>query len=126
MSGQQMPPWLREQLMNMQQAQQNLQSIMVQKQQLDAERMETDRALEELQKASDEDTIYKHAGSVLVRYSRKDIVDELEEKRMLAKTRHDVLEKQEARLKESLKEQEAKLNEAMRGQQAGPDPHQRK
>ena len=87
MSGQQVPPWLREQIMNMQQSQQNLQSIMLQKQQLSMEQIETDRALEELQKASDEDAVYKQAGSILVQSTRKALLDELEEKKELAKTR---------------------------------------
>jgi len=62
-SGQQIPPWLQEQLAKMQQAQQNLQSILAQKQQLEMEKMESEKALEELKKADDDDTVYKHAGS---------------------------------------------------------------
>ena len=46
-----MPPWLQEQLMKMQQTQQNLQSIMTQKQHLEIEKAETEKALEELKKA---------------------------------------------------------------------------
>ena len=47
-AGQQMPPWLQEQIGKMQQSQQNLQSIMMQKQQVEMENAESDRALEEL------------------------------------------------------------------------------
>ena len=36
-SGQQMPPWLQEQIGKMQQSQQNLQSILAQKQQVEME-----------------------------------------------------------------------------------------
>ena len=46
-----MPPWLQEQLMKMQQSQQNLQSIMTQKQHLEMENIEIDKALDELKKA---------------------------------------------------------------------------
>ena len=56
-AGQQIPPWLQEQLAKMQQSQQNLQSIMAQKQQLDMEQLETDKALEELKKTGDNDTV---------------------------------------------------------------------
>jgi prefoldin beta subunit len=41
MSAGQMPPWLQEQLMKMQQSQQNLQSVMTQKQHLEMEKIET-------------------------------------------------------------------------------------
>ena len=50
-AGQQMPPWLQEQIGKMQQSQQNLQSILMQKQQVEMENAESDRALEELKKA---------------------------------------------------------------------------
>lgn len=114
-SGQQIPPWLQEQLMKMQQSEQNLQSIMAQKQQLEMENIENEKALEELKKAADEDVVYKHAGSILIKSNKKSLIDELEERQELNKTRSTVLLKQETRIKESLKEQETKLNELMRG-----------
>jgi prefoldin beta subunit len=114
MSAGQMPPWLQEQLMKMQQSQQNLQSIMQQKQQIEMEKIETDKSLEELRKASDDDMVYKHAGSILIKSTKKELIDELEERKELTKTRFIVLEKQEARLKETLKEQEAKISETMK------------
>lgn len=114
-----MPPWLQEQLMKMQQSQQNLQSIMTQKQHLEMEKIETEKALEELKKVADDDTVYKHAGSILIKSTKQDLIDELEERKELAKTRSTVLEKQESRIKESLKEQEAKITEMMRGPTSG-------
>jgi prefoldin beta subunit len=48
MSEQELPPWLREQLSRLQQLQQNLQAIMMQKQQVELEIVEIERALEEL------------------------------------------------------------------------------
>ncbi len=114
-SGQQIPPWLQEQLVKMQQAQQNLQSILAQKQQLEIEKLESEKALEELKKAGENDTVYKHAGSILIKSNKNDMITELEEKKELAKTRETVLSKQEQRIKESLKEHESKFNEMMKG-----------
>ena len=114
MSAGQMPPWLQEQLMKMQQSQQNLQAIMQQKQQIEMEKIETEKSLEELKKASDDDMVYKHAGSILIKSTKKELIDELEERKELTKTRSTVLEKQENRLKETLKEQEAKITEMMK------------
>lgn len=113
--GQQIPPWLQEQLAKMQQSQQNLQTIMAQKQQLEIEQIETDKALEELKKTGDNDTVYKHAGSILIKSNKTDLISDLEERKELAKTRATVLAKQEERVKESLKEQETKINEMMQG-----------
>ncbi len=114
MSTGQIPPWLQEQLMKLQQSQQNLQAIMQQKQQIEMERIETDKSLEELRKASDDDMVYKHAGSILIKSTKKDLIEEIEERKELTKTRSIILEKQEARLKETLKEQEAKITETMK------------
>lgn len=118
--GQQIPPWLQEQLMKLQQSQQNLQSIMAQKQQLDIEQMESERSLEELKKIADADPVYKHAGTILVKSTKTTLIAELEERKELANTRVTVLAKQEARIKESIKEQETKINDMIHGAQKPP------
>lgn len=119
MSEQELPPWLREQVSRLQQLQQNLQAIMMQKQQLEVENVETDRALDELKKASAEDAVYKNAGSILIKTKKDDVMKELQEKKELANTRLMVLQKQETRVKENLKEVEGKINEMIRGMQSG-------
>lgn len=119
MSEQELPPWLKEQVSRFQQIQQNLQAIMMQKQQVELESVEIDRALEDLGKAGSEDTIYKSAGPLLIRARKEDISKELEEKKELAKTRLMVLSKQETRVKDNLKEVENKINQMIRGAQ-GP------
>ena len=113
-TGQQMPPWLQEQIAKMQQSQQNLQSILMQKQQVEMENAESDRALEELKKASDDDQVFKYAGTILIKSDKKSLIDELEEKKELSKTKSTVLAKQEERLKTSLQEQEQKIQEMLK------------
>ena len=122
MSAPQMPPWLQEQIGKLQQSQQNLQSIMTQRQHLEMEKAETEKALDELKKVADDDSVFKQAGTVLIKSNKKTLVDELEEKVELSKTRSTVLEKQEVRVKESLKEQEAKITELMKSGAAPPSP----
>jgi len=118
-SKQQIPPWMQEQIMKMQQAQQSLQSILVQKQQLEMEQIDSEKAIEELKKASDDETVYKHSGSILIKSTKKDLIAELEERKELANTRTMVLAKQEARVKESIKEQETKINEMIKNASSG-------
>src|SRR3712207_5239780 len=119
MSEQELPPWLKEQLARLQQLQQNLQAIMMQKQQVEIENVETERALEELKKTTSDDAVYKLAGPLLVKSNREGLIKDLEEKKELSKTRVVVLGKQESRVKENLKEVESKINEMIRGMQAG-------
>jgi prefoldin beta subunit len=113
-SNQQIPPLVQEQLAKLQQTQQNLQSILMQKQQLESEKHETEKALEELKKASDDESVFKHAGTIMIKSNKKDLIDELEEQIELAKTKASLLVKQEERLKTALKEQETKIQEIMR------------
>jgi len=122
MSSGQMPPWLQEQLMKLQQSQQSLQSVMTQKQHLEMEKAETEKALEELKKAADGDAVFKQTGTVMIKSTKQELIDELEERTELAKTRMTVLQKQEIRLKESLKEQETKITEMMKSGSAPPPP----
>ena len=117
-AGQQLPPWLQEQIGKMQQSQQNLQSILMQKQQVEMENAESDRALEELKKAADGDQVFKYAGSILIKSDKKSLIDELEEKKELSKTKTTVLAKQEERLKTSLQEQEQKIQEMLKNPNA--------
>jgi len=80
-----LPPWLKEQISRLQQLQQNLQAIMMQKQQIELEIVETERALEELSKTTTSDSIYKAAGPLLIK-SEKDIIEkDLAEKKRISK-----------------------------------------
>ncbi len=110
-----LPPWFKEQLGRLGQLQQSLQAIQMQKQQVEVEMVEIDKALEELKKITGEDAVYKSAGPVLIKANRDDVVKELEEKKELSNTRVMVLAKQETRVKENLKEIQTKIDEMVRG-----------
>jgi prefoldin beta subunit len=114
-SNPQIPPMVQEQLAQFQQTQQNLQSILMQKQQLESQKLETEKALEELKKAGDDDAVFKHAGTIMIKSNKKDLLEELEEQMELAKTKASLLAKQEERLKATLQEQETKIQEMMKG-----------
>ena len=113
-----LPPWLKEQISRLQQLQQNLQAIMMQKQQIELEIVETERALEELNKTNTSDSIYKAAGPLLIKSEKNTVEKELSEKKELANTRVMVLGKQESRVKENLKEVENKINQMLKGAQS--------
>ena len=121
-SNPQIPPLVQEQLARLQQTQQNFQSIMMQKQQLESEKLETEKALEELKKAGDDESVFKHAGTIMIKSNKKDLIDELEEHVELAKTKASLLFKQEERLKTTLKEQETKIQEMMKGPSTNTNP----
>ncbi len=115
------PPWVREHLARFEQAQQNLQAIMVQKQQVEVELTEVEKALTELNTTSDTANIYKSIGSLLVKTNRKDMLKELNERRELGNTRVTVLAKQENRTRDSLKEIQTKIEKASSGRAQSPN-----
>lgn len=115
MSETELPPWLKEQLARYEQIQQNLQAVLIQKQQVEMELAETDKALEELKKASDSEQIYKYAGNLLIKVTRDAILKDLTEKKEIGGTRSLVLQKQESRFRDSLKEIQSKIDVTMKG-----------
>jgi prefoldin beta subunit len=118
-NSEEIPPYLREQLARYEQLQQNLQAILLQKQQVDLESTEVEKALEELKKASDSDAVYKSAGNLLVRAKKEELIKELDERKELSGTRSAVLAKQEQRVRESVKELEGKIQEALKSRSPG-------
>ena len=118
----QIPPWLQDQIAKMQQTQQSLQSIMAQRQHLEAETAETQKALEELGKVTDDNPVYRHVGGILLKSTKKELLDDLGEAQEMAKTRAAVLSKQEERVKATLKEQEAKITELVKGGSGAGQP----
>ena len=122
MSQPELPPALREQLARYDQTQQNLQAVLAQKQQVELELGETEKALEELGRVSDSEAVYKFAGNLLVKVKKEDMVKELSEKKELANTRKMVLAKQEARFRESLKDLQTKIDDAVKTRSAPAQP----
>ena len=122
MSQPELPPLLREQLARYDQTQQNLQAVLAQKQQVELELGETEKALEELGKAADSEAIYKFVGNLLLKVQKDAIVKELSEKKELATTRKMVLAKQEGRFRENLKDLQTKIDDAVKGKAAVAPP----
>jgi prefoldin beta subunit len=104
-----LPPWVREQISRLQQIQQNLQAIMMKKQQIEQEIAETDRILEEIKKIDGDNKVYKRYDNLLIKSKREDILKEFKEKKVTLNTRMLVVEKQESRVNDNLKEVENKI-----------------
>jgi len=109
LSEEKLPAHIQEQLMRFQQLQQTLQAVVAQKQQLELELTDTERALSELEKTSDSSPVYKSIGSLMLRSDRQTLLNEMRERRELLNTRLTVLGKQEERTRERLKETQEKL-----------------
>ena len=115
-----LPPKVQERLLRLQQLQQTLQSILVQKQNVELELTEIEQATNELQKLAEDATIYKAVGSLLVKSEKAKITSDLNDRKELLNVRVSVLGKQEERLRGQLKDLQTKLQ-----QDLGPVPSSR-
>jgi len=91
-------------------AQNQLQMILVQKQQLKMQLDEIDDALEELKGKNGK--VFKSIGSVLVESTSEDVAKELNERKETMKVRTGVLGKQEEKLRNKLVELKSKIEKA--------------
>jgi prefoldin beta subunit len=105
---------VRHQLGQLQQAQQQAQALMNQKQQLELLKRETERALEELEKLQEDAAVYKTVGTVMLRSKRDDLKKELGEQKETLELRVKTIERQESRLMERLREMQGKVQEALK------------
>jgi prefoldin beta subunit len=109
-----LPPQVQQRLLRLQQLQQTLQGVLTQKQQLELELTEVEQALDELEKLTDQATIYKSIGSLLVKSERGKVTTDLNERKELLDMRINVLGKQEERLRSQVKELQTKLQRDLR------------
>lgn len=98
----QLPPNIQEKISRLQQLQNTLQQLILQKQRLDLERNESERALKTLDDVTSETKVYKSAGAILVEKDRDDVVKELKERLDFLEMRSKVLTKQEGNTRERL------------------------
>jgi prefoldin beta subunit len=98
----QLPPNIQEKLNRLQQLQNTLQQLVIQKQRLDLERGESERALKLLDNVASDKKVYKSAGAILVEKDKDDVVKELNERLEFLEMRAKVLTKQEGNARERL------------------------
>jgi len=98
----QLPPNIQEKLTRLQQLQSTLQQLVLQKQRLDLERGESERALKLLDDVASDKKVYKSAGAILVEKDKDDVVNELNERLEFLEMRAKVLTKQEGNARERL------------------------
>jgi prefoldin beta subunit len=102
MNASQLPPNIQEKLTRLQQLQNTMQQLVLQKQRLDLELNESERALKTLEDVPSDAKVYKSAGAILVEKRKDDVVKDLEERREFLEMRSKVLMKQEGNTRERL------------------------
>jgi len=114
-----LPPQVQNMLAQLQQLQQQLQMVVTQKAHLENSLKETESAIQEIEKISDDTPIFKAVGTILVKTSKNEVLKELKEKRDTFEVRIKALERQEERLRERIQEMQKKIQSLLGGVQAG-------
>ena len=98
----QLPPSIQEKLTRLQQLQNTMQQLVLQKQRLDLELKESERALKTLETVSSDTKVYKSAGAILVEKKKDNVVKELTDRKEFLEMRSKVLVRQEGKTRERL------------------------
>ena len=109
-----LPPHVQERLLRLQQLQQTLQKVLVQKQQVELELTEIEQAQTELERLEDDAVIYKSIGSLLVKDKKDEVTTDLNERKELLNMRAKVLGRQEERLRGQLSDLQTKIQEDLK------------
>ncbi len=117
-------PKVQNQIAQFQQLQQQLQAVLNQKFQMDAQVKEMARTTEELNKSPEDVVIYKSIGALLIKAdSREAILKDIEESKETMEVRLKSLERQEKSLRDRYQALQEQLNKALSapsGQSMGP------
>ena len=112
MSGE-LPPQIQNQLAQLQQLQQQAQAVMAQKTQIEGLIRETDAALKELEKSTDDAIIYKSVGELLFRAEKSKLSVELKERKDMMDIRLKTMAKQEERVQSRFTQLQEQLKQSL-------------
>jgi prefoldin beta subunit len=118
----QLPPNIQEKLTRLQQLQNTMQQLILQKQRLELEMSESDRALKTLEDVSSDAKVYKSAGAILVEKNKENVVKELKDRKEFLEMRSKVLSKQEGNTRERLTKLQESLQKELNQQLGSVGP----
>jgi len=104
-------PEVNRKIQDLQVYEQNLQSLLMQRQSMQVELNEISNALEELSKSGDE--VYKILGGIMIKSEKKSLIGELQEKKKISEIRIQSIEKQEKSLEENSESLRAEIQKSL-------------
>ncbi len=108
-------PEAQQILVQLQTFQQQLQATILQRDSLNLQKIEIEKALEELEKVGEREIVYKLTGPILLKTTKKELESELKQKVEEIEVRLKSLEKLVHKLEEKMKEKQEKLKSILEG-----------
>jgi len=109
-----LPAEAQEGFMQMQMFQQQMQQIGMQREQMKYQKIEAEKALEEMSGLDDSAEVFKAVGPILIKSKKSDLEKELKEKMETADVRLKKLDSEEEKIKEDLQKVQTKLQEILK------------
>lgn len=113
------PPEVQNKLVRLQQLQEQLRLVLVQKQSAELELREVSRVAEEVSKLEEKSSLYKSIGHVLLKTDRESVLNELNDRKEVLELRIKTLSRQEEYLSKQIEDLRRKVAEALGGQFKG-------
>ena len=109
----QIPPELQNRIMHLQQLQNQLNMIRLQKQSVELELREVERVLRELQNIPANEILHKSLGHILVKTTKEKIEKELNERKEILELRLETLKRQEKHIETQFNDIRRKVTEEL-------------
>lgn len=108
-----LPPQIQNQIAQLQQIQQQIQALTMQKSQIEAMQKESKMALDELEKLADDAVVYRNVGELVIKTSREESISKLKDREETLSLRLQSITRQEERLTSRFKQLQEQIQQAL-------------
>ncbi len=108
-----LPPQIQNQIAQLQQIQQQIQALAMQKSQVEAMQKESKMALDELERLTDDAVVYRNVGELVIKTSKEESITKLKEREETLSLRLQSISRQEERLTSRFKQLQEQIQQAL-------------
>ncbi len=108
-----LPPQIQNQIAQLQQLQQQIQGLAMQKSKIEAMQNESKMALDELAKLTEDVIVYRNVGELLIKTSKEESISKLKEREETLSLRLQSISRQEERLTSRFKQLQEQIQHAL-------------
>jgi prefoldin beta subunit len=108
-----LPPQIQNQIAQLQQIQQQIQGLSMQKSQIEAMQKESKMALDELSKLTEDAVVYRNVGELIIKTSKEESISKLKDREETLSLRLQSISRQEERLTSRFKQLQEQIQQAL-------------
>jgi prefoldin, beta subunit, archaeal len=108
-----LPPQVQNQIAQLQQIQQQIQALAMQKSQVEAMQKESKMALDELERLTDDAVVYRNVGELVIKTSKEESITKLKDREETLSLRLQSISRQEERLTSRFKQLQEQIQQAL-------------